>query len=84
MSLGLAPKMVDMVFDSLGRLKAEGVTMMIVEQFVHRALAFADQCVLLSRGQVAWQGPPAVPTRRSSPATWARPPREKHRVRSTA
>src|ERR1700678_4176975 len=58
MSLGLAPKMVDMVFDSLGRLKAAGVTMIIIEQFVHRALAFADQCVLLSRGQVAWQGAP--------------------------
>ncbi|HEX3963122.1 MAG TPA: ABC transporter ATP-binding protein [Trebonia sp.] len=58
MSLGLAPKMVDMVFDSLGRLKAAGVTMIIIEQFVHRALAFANQCVLLSRGQVAWQGAP--------------------------
>jgi branched-chain amino acid transport system ATP-binding protein len=58
MSLGLAPKMVDMVFDSLGRLKAAGVTMIIIEQFAHRALAFADQCVLLSRGQLAWQGAP--------------------------
>jgi branched-chain amino acid transport system ATP-binding protein len=58
MSLGLAPKMVDMVFDSLGRLKAAGVTMIIIEQFVHRALAFADQCVLLSRGEVAWHGAP--------------------------
>ena len=58
MSLGLAPKMVDMVFDSLGRLKEAGVTMIIIEQFVHRALAFADHCVLLSRGQVAWHGAP--------------------------
>jgi branched-chain amino acid transport system ATP-binding protein len=58
MSLGLAPKLVDMVFESLGRLKAAGVTMIIIEQFVHRALEFADQCVLLSRGRVAWQGPP--------------------------
>jgi branched-chain amino acid transport system ATP-binding protein len=58
MSLGLAPKLVDMVFEALGRLKAAGVTMIIIEQFVHRALEFADQCVLLSRGQVAWQGPP--------------------------
>jgi branched-chain amino acid transport system ATP-binding protein len=63
MSLGLAPKMVDMVFDSLGRLKAAGVTMIIIEQFVHRALAFADQCVLLSRGQVAWQGAPGAADR---------------------
>jgi branched-chain amino acid transport system ATP-binding protein len=57
MSLGLAPKLVDLVFEALGRLKATGVTMIIIEQFVHRALEFADQCVLLSRGQVAWQGP---------------------------
>jgi branched-chain amino acid transport system ATP-binding protein len=63
MSLGLAPKMVDMVFESLGRLKAAGVTMIIIEQFVHRALAFADQCVLLSRGQVAWQGAPGAADR---------------------
>jgi branched-chain amino acid transport system ATP-binding protein len=58
MSLGLAPKLVDMVFDALGRLKNAGVTMIIIEQFVHRALGFADHCVLLSRGQVAWQGAP--------------------------
>jgi branched-chain amino acid transport system ATP-binding protein len=58
LSLGLAPKLVDMVFESLAELKAAGVTMIIIEQFVHRALGFADQCVLLSRGQVAWQGPP--------------------------
>jgi ABC-type branched-subunit amino acid transport system ATPase component len=57
MSLGLAPKLVEEVFESLGRLKAAGVTMIIIEQFVHRALEFADQCVLLSRGRVAWQGP---------------------------
>jgi branched-chain amino acid transport system ATP-binding protein len=59
MSLGLAPKLVDMIFDQLGRLKAAGVTMIIIEQFVHRALGFADHCVLLSRGQVAWQGAPS-------------------------
>jgi branched-chain amino acid transport system ATP-binding protein len=63
MSLGLAPKMVDLVFESLGRLKTSGVTMIIIEQFVHRALEFADQCVLLSRGQVAWQGAPGVADR---------------------
>ena len=58
MSLGLAPKLVDMVFEALGRLKAAGVTMIIIEQFVHRALQFAGGCVLLTRGQVAWQGTP--------------------------
>lgn len=57
MSLGLAPILVDRVFEALAALKKDNVTIMIVEQFVHRALAFADQVVLLSRGRVAWQGP---------------------------
>lgn len=59
MSLGLAPKLVELVFESLGRLKEANVTVVIVEQFVHRALAFADHAILLSRGQLAWQGPTA-------------------------
>lgn len=57
MSLGLAPKLVEMVFESLTKLKEANVTVVIVEQFVHRALEFADQAVLLSRGRVAWHGP---------------------------
>jgi len=57
MSLGLAPRLVEMVFQSLERLKAAGVTIVLIEQFVHRALEFADHAVVLSRGHVAWQGP---------------------------
>jgi branched-chain amino acid transport system ATP-binding protein len=57
LSLGLAPKLVELVFESLAALKADGVTMVLVEQFVHRALDFADHTVLLYRGRVAWQGP---------------------------
>jgi branched-chain amino acid transport system ATP-binding protein len=59
LSLGLAPKLVEMVFESLARLKQDGVTIVLVEQFVHRALEFADHAVLLHRGRVAWQGPAA-------------------------
>jgi branched-chain amino acid transport system ATP-binding protein len=57
MSLGLAPRMVDVVFDALGRAKAAGVTIVLVEQYVERALAFADTALLLRRGEVAWSGP---------------------------
>jgi branched-chain amino acid transport system ATP-binding protein len=57
MSLGLAPKMVDLVFDGLARARQEGVTLIMIEQYVHRALAFADQCVVLQRGELAWNGP---------------------------
>jgi len=57
LSLGLAPKLVELVFESLGRLKQDGVTIVLVEQFVHRALEFAEHAVLLYRGRVAWHGP---------------------------
>jgi branched-chain amino acid transport system ATP-binding protein len=55
-SLGLAPLVVDLVFGCLEQAKAEGVTVILIEQFVHRALAFADYCVILRRGSVAWEG----------------------------
>jgi len=57
LSLGLAPKLVELVFQSLASLKQDGVTVVLVEQFVHRALEFAEHAVLLYRGRVAWQGP---------------------------
>jgi branched-chain amino acid transport system ATP-binding protein len=56
LSLGLAPKLVDLVFESLQRAKGEGVSIVLIEQFVHRALGFSDSCVLLSRGTIAWSG----------------------------
>jgi branched-chain amino acid transport system ATP-binding protein len=56
MSLGLAPKLVDLVFESLTKARAEGVTVVLIEQYVERALAFADDAVILSRGRIAWQG----------------------------
>jgi branched-chain amino acid transport system ATP-binding protein len=59
MSLGLAPKLVEMVFESIERLKQTGATVVLIEQFVHRALAAADYAALLLRGQIAWQGPAA-------------------------
>jgi ABC-type branched-subunit amino acid transport system ATPase component len=57
MSLGLAPMMVDLVFDGLARARQAGVTVIMIEQYVHRALAFADECLVLQRGAVAWSGP---------------------------
>ncbi len=29
----------------------------MIEQYVHRAVAFADECVVLQRGELAWSGP---------------------------
>jgi branched-chain amino acid transport system ATP-binding protein len=59
MSLGLAPIVVDEVFGRIAQAKRDGVTIVLIEQFVHRALALADTCVILSQGHVAWSGPAA-------------------------
>jgi branched-chain amino acid transport system ATP-binding protein len=56
MSLGLAPKLVDLVFESLVRIRDEGVTVLLIEQFVERALGFADDAVILRHGLVGWTG----------------------------
>jgi branched-chain amino acid transport system ATP-binding protein len=56
-SMGLAPKVVDEIFDFLRQLAATGVAMLLIEQYVNRALDIADQVVLLDRGQVARAGP---------------------------
>ncbi len=57
MSFGLAPKLVDMVFESLERARDEGVTIVLIEQYVERALELADDAVILQRGTVVWRGP---------------------------
>ncbi len=59
MSLGLAPKMVDMVFEALGRAHDDGVTIVLVEQYVERALEFASRAVIVRRGRIGWEGPTA-------------------------
>jgi branched-chain amino acid transport system ATP-binding protein len=56
MSLGLAPLMVDLVFESLVKARDEGVTVLLIEQFVERALGFADEAVILRHGLVGWRG----------------------------
>jgi branched-chain amino acid transport system ATP-binding protein len=56
-SLGLSPKMVDLVFDSLERVKKQGTTMIIIDQYVDLVLALSDDCVILRRGEISWQGP---------------------------
>ena len=57
MSLGLAPLVVDFVFESIERASQDGVTIVLIEQFIHRALGLASQCVILKQGAVAWTGP---------------------------
>ena len=59
MSLGLAPIVAEWVFSSLEEAARSGITIVLIEQFVHHALALADSCVILTRGRVGWSGPAA-------------------------
>ena len=58
-SMGLAPILVDEVFRIIARLKAEGVTMLLVEQFAQAALNVADYGYVLENGNIAVHGPAA-------------------------
>jgi branched-chain amino acid transport system ATP-binding protein len=58
-SMGLAPILVDEVFRIIARLKAEGVTMLLVEQFAQAALNVADYGYVLENGSIAVHGPAA-------------------------
>ena len=57
-SLGLAPMVVDEIFTFLGSLTQEGAALLIVDQFVARAMAMASRVYLLNRGSIAFSGTP--------------------------
>jgi len=58
-SMGLAPILVEEVFRIIARLKSEGVTMLLVEQFAAAALHVADYGYVLENGRIAVHGPAA-------------------------
>ena len=58
-SLGLAPILVDQIFDLIVRLRDEGTTVLLVEQNVHRSLEIADRAYVLANGEVEREGPAA-------------------------
>lgn len=55
-TLGLAPTLVDVIFDLLDTLRAQGRTMLVVEQNATRALQLADRGYVLRTGHVVAQG----------------------------
>jgi branched-chain amino acid transport system ATP-binding protein len=57
LSLGLAPIVVDDVYQTLETIRDAGTTLLLVEQHVHHALAIADEAILLVKGTVAYSGP---------------------------
>jgi len=55
-SLGLAPKLVLLVFDIIRRINKEGVTVLLVEQNVHHALTLANRGYVLETGRITLEG----------------------------
>lgn len=58
-SLGLAPVIVDEVFDVIETVRSEGVSVVLVEQNVQRALDISSRAYLLSEGRIVLEGPAA-------------------------
>jgi branched-chain amino acid transport system ATP-binding protein len=59
-SIGLAPKIVDRIFESLRDIAATGIAILLVEQYVTRALELADTAHVLTRGSLRFSGPAAA------------------------
>jgi branched-chain amino acid transport system ATP-binding protein len=64
-SLGLAPQMVERVFDLITLLRDEGITILLVEQNVPMSLAIADHGIVLANGRIAIAGTGAELSRNS-------------------
>ena len=51
-SLGLAPRIVDVVFDALAAIRETGLAVLLVEQRAQRTIALADRCHVISNGEL--------------------------------
>jgi branched-chain amino acid transport system ATP-binding protein len=58
-SMGLAPKIVSELYELVGQLAAEGISVLLVEQFARTALAVADYAAVMTGGRIAIVGQPA-------------------------
>jgi branched-chain amino acid transport system ATP-binding protein len=57
-SMGLAPRIVEQLFDSVNELRERGLTIVLVEQYLTYALRFADICYVLTKGRIEFVGEP--------------------------
>ena len=55
-SEGIMPVLVDEMFELFARLKAQGVTLLLVEQNVERALRLADRAYVMDQGLIVHEG----------------------------
>ena len=58
-SMGLAPLIVNQIFEIITEIRAQGVTLLLVEQNARKALQVADYAYVLDRGQLAYAAPAA-------------------------
>jgi len=58
-SLGLAPGLVETLYDTLGQLHRQGLTLLLAEQSIPLALAIANYAYVLQTGRIALEGPAA-------------------------
>jgi branched-chain amino acid transport system ATP-binding protein len=58
-SMGLAPRIVEQLFESVNELRQRGLTIVLVEQYLTYALRLADICYVLSKGRIEFVGEPA-------------------------
>ena len=57
--MGLAPLIVSELYELVGKLARQGMTIVLVEQFVTTALAVADHAAIMVHGRIEQQGSPA-------------------------
>ena len=56
LSLGLAPRIVEQIFEIVAEINREGTAVLLVEQFVHMALEGTDRAYVLAKGEVVLEG----------------------------
>ena len=59
LSMGLAPLIVSELYDLVGRLASQGITILLVEQFVTTALSVATRAAIMVHGKIQQEGSPA-------------------------
>jgi branched-chain amino acid transport system ATP-binding protein len=58
-SMGLAPKLLAAIFETIGEIRRSGTTVLLVEQNARQALRVADRAIVLSHGRLFKEGPSA-------------------------
>ena len=56
-SMGLAPQLVEQIYELIGQIRSQGMTVLVVEQSAHVALEIADRAYVLQNGVMRLEGP---------------------------